>query len=64
MVFTMVSFAVLTGPPVAGAIVDSKAGYKGAKAFAGSSIAVGCAFLCAAKITKMRKTGQGWTDKV
>jgi MFS family permease len=64
MVFTIVSFAVLTGPPVAGAIIDGPAGYTGAKIFAGTSIAVGCSFLIAAKTAKMRKTGQGWTDRI
>lgn len=64
MVFTIVSFSVLTGPPIAGAIINSPAGYTGAKAFAGSAIAVGCGFLIAAKVTKMRKTGQGWTGRV
>lgn len=64
MVFTIVSVAVLTGPPMAGAIISSPGGYTGAKAFAGSSIAVGSGFLVAAKVTKMRKSGQGWTARV
>lgn len=64
MIFTIVSFAVLTGPPVAGAIVSSRAGYAGAKAFSGASIAVGCGFLIAAKIARMRKTGQGWRGRI
>ncbi|PNY30007.1 MFS monocarboxylate transporter [Tolypocladium capitatum] len=64
MTFTIVSFAVLTGPPIAGAIINSPAGYTGSKAFAGSSIAVGCGFLVAAKVAMMRKSGQGWTGRV
>ncbi|KAM4062281.1 major facilitator superfamily protein [Hirsutella rhossiliensis] len=63
MVFTIVSFAVLTGPPVAGALIAGPGGYAAAKAFAGSSIAVGCGFLVAAKAAKMSATGQGWTGK-
>lgn len=64
MVFSIVSFATLTGPPIAGAIVNGPGGYTGAKAFAGSSIAVGCGFLVAAKRAKMRRTGQSWTGRV
>ncbi|PWI76356.1 MFS monocarboxylate transporter [Purpureocillium lilacinum] len=64
MVFTIVSFAVLTGPPIAGAIINGPGGYTGARAFAGSSIAVGCGFLVAAKVTKMRKAGQGWRGRI
>lgn len=64
MVFTIVSFAVLTGPPIAGVIINSSGGYTGAKAFAGSAIAIGCGFLVAAKLTKMRKSGQGWTARI
>lgn len=64
MVFTIVSFAVLTGPPIAGAIVAGPGGYTGAKAFAGSSVAVGCACLMAAKLARMSRTGQGWTGRI
>lgn len=64
MIFTIVSFAALTGPPIAGAIIDSGGGYKGAQAFAGSVLAVGGGFLFAAKVVKMKKTGAGWLDRV
>lgn len=65
MTFTIVSFAALTGPPIAGAIIDaSDGGYKGAQAFAGSVIAVGAGFLTAAKIVRNRKMGEGWRGKV
>lgn len=64
MTFTIVSFAVLTGPPIAGAIIASSAGYTGAKAFAASSIALGCCFLIAAKMARMRSKGLGWTSKI
>jgi predicted MFS family arabinose efflux permease len=64
MVFTIVSFAVLTGAPIAGAIIDSGGGYVGAQAFAGCSLAVAFVLLILSKVVKMRKTGMGWKDKV
>lgn len=45
MVFTIVSFACLTGPPIAGALIQKQdGGYLYAQAFAGTSLLVG--FLC------------------
>ncbi|KJZ76209.1 hypothetical protein HIM_04291 [Hirsutella minnesotensis 3608] len=64
MVFTIISFASLTGPPIAGAIIASSGGYAGAEAFAGGSFAMGCGFLVAAKVATMRATGQRWADKI
>ncbi|KAF5002200.1 hypothetical protein FDECE_10691 [Fusarium decemcellulare] len=64
MAFTIASFAALTGPPIAGAIIDSEGGYYGAQAFAGSVLAMGSGFLIAAKMTRMRRTGMGWGGKV
>lgn len=64
MVFTIVSFAVLTGSPIAGAIIDGTGSYKGAQAFSATSLALGCGFLLASKMVKMHKTGQGWLSKV
>lgn len=64
MVFTVVSFAVLTGSPIAGSIIDKSGNYKGAQGFAGASLAMGSAFLLASKIVRMRKTGRGWLGKV
>ena len=64
MVFTIVSFAVLTGPPIAGSIMDSMGNYKGAQAFSGTALAFGCAFLLSSKIVRMRKLGQDWKGKV
>jgi hypothetical protein len=65
MVFTIVSFAVLTGPPIAGAAVGAAGGrYVGAQVFAGAALALGCAFLMAAKGVRMRRTGQGWRGKI
>ncbi|KAI6783654.1 Major Facilitator Superfamily [Emericellopsis cladophorae] len=64
MGFTIVSFAVLTGPPIAGSIIDSTGSYVGAQAFSGASLALGCFFLLCSKIVKMRKTGMGWRGKI
>ncbi|KAK7432451.1 hypothetical protein QQZ08_001016 [Neonectria magnoliae] len=58
MVFTIVSFATLTGSPIAGAIIKSQGGkYLGAQIFAGTSMVLGAAFVSAAKIVKTRKMG-------
>ncbi|KAF4121619.1 Major Facilitator Superfamily [Geosmithia morbida] len=64
MVFTIVSFAVLTGPPIAGAIIDSTGSYKGAQAFSGACLATGGVFMTLSKVVRMRKTGVGWSGKV
>lgn len=64
MVFTIVSFATLTGPPISGALIDSTGSYVAAQAFSGASLALGCFFLCMSKTVSMRKTGKGWKDKV
>lgn len=65
MVFTIVSFATLTGPPIAGAIISSCGGqYYGAQAFAGCAMIVGGGFMAAAKVVKQRKVGGGWKTKV
>ena len=56
MVFTIVSFAVLTGPPIAGQLIQKKKGkYEYAQLFAGADMLVGCALLCAARFTKSRE---------
>lgn len=58
MVFTIVSFASLTGSPIAGAIINSQGGkYIGAQIFAGTSMVLGTAFICASKVVKTRKMG-------
>lgn len=64
MTFTIVSFAVLTGPPIAGAIIDNGGGYEGAQAFAGCSLALAFVFLIASKVVRMKKLGMGWKGKV
>jgi len=56
MVFTVVSFAVLTGPPLGGLLIQRKdGGYEYADIFAGMSILVGCGFLTTARMAKSRK---------
>lgn len=56
MMFTVVSFAALTGPPIAGQIISAAHGaYFGAEIFAGISMLIGSAFFVAAKWAKCRR---------
>jgi MFS family permease len=65
MVFTIVSFATLTGNPIAGAIIAADGGrYNGAQAFTGASLLIGASFIFAARLVRMRRTGQGWLLKI
>ncbi|KAI0453915.1 MFS general substrate transporter [Xylaria acuta] len=65
MIFTIVSFATLTGNPIAGAIIAVDGGrYSGAQAFTGSSLLLGAFFIFGAKLVRMRRTGQGWLVKI
>ncbi|KAI1370989.1 MFS general substrate transporter [Hypoxylon crocopeplum] len=65
MVFTIVSFAVLTGNPIAGAIISSMGGrYEGAQGFTGACLLVGMALILAARFARMRRTGLGWRVKI
>ncbi|KAL7620051.1 hypothetical protein AAE478_010600 [Parahypoxylon ruwenzoriense] len=65
MVFTIVSFAVLTGNPIAGAIISAAGGsYHGAQAFTGACLLVGMGMISAARFARMRKTGAGWKVKI
>ncbi|KAK1673101.1 major facilitator superfamily transporter [Colletotrichum godetiae] len=60
MTFTIVSFAVLTGPPIAGAIIEAEGGrYVGAQVYAGSCLLAGMCFWVAAKMVKTRRAGMG-----
>jgi len=55
MVFSIVSFAVLTGPPIAGQLIQRKGGeYRYAQIFAGVVMLVGCGFLVGARMAKSR----------
>lgn len=65
MVFTIVSFAVLTGPPITGVIITSLEGrYIGAQMFAGSSMALGTGFVYLSAHIKRRKTGKSLLSKI
>lgn len=65
MTFTIVSFAVLTGNPIAGAIITAQGGrYWGAQLFTGLSLVVGMSLICAARVARQRRIGGGWRAKV
>ncbi|XXH01092.1 hypothetical protein Hte_007443 [Hypoxylon texense] len=65
MVFTIVSFAVLTGNPIAGALIGAMGGrYEGAQGFTGGCLLVGMGFIFAARVVRMRRTGTGWRVKI
>ncbi|KAK1969552.1 major facilitator superfamily transporter [Colletotrichum sublineola] len=60
MTFTIVSFAVLTGPPIAGAIISAEDGkYIGAQVYAGTCLLAGMCCWVAARMVKTRKAGGG-----
>lgn len=55
MVFSIVSFAVLTGPPICGQLIEKKGGgFMYAQIFSGSSMAVGCCLMIGARLAKSR----------
>ncbi|KAI1277848.1 riboflavin transporter MCH5 [Xylaria sp. FL0933] len=65
MVFTIVSFATLTGNPIAGAIIAANGGkYNGAQGFAGASLILGASLIFGARLVRMRRTGSGWAVKI
>lgn len=65
MVFTISSFATLTGPPIAGALITRCGGaYYGAQAFAGGVILCGACFMIAARVVRTRRMGVGLRVKV
>jgi MFS family permease len=56
MVFTMLSFATLTGPPIAGQLIQvKKGGYEYGQLFAGADMFVGCCLLIAARYAANKK---------
>lgn len=62
MGFTVVSFACLTGPPLAGALIQEGHGsYLYAQIWAGSSLVLG-AFIMA--IARLARTGFKWLERV
>ncbi|RYP03459.1 hypothetical protein DL764_005140 [Monosporascus ibericus] len=65
MVFTIVSFAVLTGSPIGGALISAMDGsYLGAQLFTGVSMLVGMSFILGARLVRMRRTDAGWSVKI
>lgn len=65
MVFTVVSFSVLIGPPITGALLSALDGrYLGAQLFAGGSLAVGTVFLALARETERRRQGGKFQGKI
>lgn len=53
MIFSIVSIASLTGPPIAGALIDTNGGkYLGAQLFGGTSMLLGTTLIIAAKFFK------------
>lgn len=65
MVFTINSFATLTGAPIAGAIISSRGGsYTGAQVFTGVTLLVGTCLIFAAKTVLSRQHERGWMAKV
>ncbi|EXF80340.1 riboflavin transporter MCH5 [Colletotrichum fioriniae PJ7] len=65
MVFTIVSMSVLTGPPIAGALISVLGGkYLGAQMFAGSSLMLGMVFIFLAREAKRKSVGGSFWAKV
>lgn len=59
---TIVSAAVLTGPPIEGLLIQNDNGkYLYAQIFAATVITVGCAFMAAARVAK---SGWVWAVKM
>ncbi|KAJ4865589.1 major facilitator superfamily domain-containing protein [Trichoderma breve] len=57
MIFTIVSFACLTGPPIAGALIDLRGGdFLYAQIFGGTAVVLGSCVLTAAAIVSNRET--------
>lgn len=65
MVFTVVSFSVLTGPPIEGSLISVMGGqYLAAQLFAGANLLLGTIFLVATRETKRSKIGLGLLAKI
>ncbi|KAF9870444.1 major facilitator superfamily transporter [Colletotrichum karsti] len=65
MTFTIISFAVLIGQPIAGAIISAMGGsYVGAQVYAGACMLAGMCFLVAARMARARKSGKWLWIKV
>ena len=63
--FTIVSFCVLTGPPVAGRLLSAMDGqYLGPQALAGSLLMTGTVTIILSKRANMKSTSRGWVSKI
>lgn len=57
MVFTIISVASLTGPPIAGALIQAQRGlFLGAQLFGGTTAVLGTAVLVFARVIQMRQS--------
>ena len=57
MVFTIISVACLTGPPIAGALIQAQRGlFLGAQLFGGTTVVFGTAVLAFARVIQMRQS--------
>jgi MFS family permease len=65
MIFTVVSFATLTGPPIAGALISASDGsYFGAQLFSGTSLVFGMLCLAVSRESKRKDLGLDLFAKV
>ena len=65
MVCTTNSFATLTGPPIAGAIIRAAGPkYTGAQAFAGASLVLGAGFFAASRFCALRRSDLAWKSRI
>lgn len=64
MVFTIQSIAVLSGPPIAGALITAMDGkYNGAQGFAGAVLVLGTFLIAASRVVRSRRLGGGFWAK-
>ena len=62
MVCSILAFASLTGPPIAGGLIQSEqGGYLGAQVWGGTVVVLGSLTVAAARVTK---TGWRWNAKI
>lgn len=60
MIFTIVSFAALTGPPLAGRLIQVADGsYLGGQIWGGLCMVLGAAFLLAARTAALKEAARG-----
>lgn len=63
--FTIVSFAVLIGNPIAGALIAADSGkYMAAQLFMGINFLIGMVLVYLARMAKQRKESTSWWSKI